>query len=231
MAQGPLVDCCIIKKKSQITSSCAVLIHAGWDRAWSSQLHKRSRSLYGRENMTFSEHVVVMVAKAFAMLGFIRRLSLEFRDSYNLKSFYTSLVGPKLEFASCVCTFSIMMVLTKWNACKGALFNMLWVVWVEQTCLIFHRMRTYAPFCIFAPLQKSNWLHVWCLFSMFWVGELTHQTCYPFSIWSHHDIRLTVPSFCVLISIERTMDFMNQCRVRCNSLAIAMLQCIVLFNG
>jgi hypothetical protein len=52
--------------------------------------------------MTFLEHVVVMVAKVFAMLGFIRRLSLEFRDSYNLKSLYTSLVRPKLEHASFV---------------------------------------------------------------------------------------------------------------------------------
>jgi hypothetical protein len=32
------------------------------------------------EKTTFSKHVDVMVAKAFAMLGFIRRLSLEFRD-------------------------------------------------------------------------------------------------------------------------------------------------------
>jgi hypothetical protein len=38
------------------------------------------------EKMTFSEHVDVMVVKAFAMLGFIRRLSLEFRDPYALKS-------------------------------------------------------------------------------------------------------------------------------------------------
>jgi hypothetical protein len=30
------------------------------------------------EKMTFSEHVDVMVAKVFAMLGFIRRLLLEF---------------------------------------------------------------------------------------------------------------------------------------------------------
>jgi hypothetical protein len=30
--------------------------------------------------MTFSEHVNDMVAKAFVMLGFIRILSLEFRD-------------------------------------------------------------------------------------------------------------------------------------------------------
>jgi hypothetical protein len=34
------------------------------------------------EKMTFSEHVDVMVAKAFAMLGFIRRLSLEFRGDF-----------------------------------------------------------------------------------------------------------------------------------------------------
>jgi hypothetical protein len=55
------------------------------------------------EKMTFSDHVDVMVAKVFAMLGFISRLSLEFRDSYTLKSIYTSLVCPKLKYASCVC--------------------------------------------------------------------------------------------------------------------------------
>jgi hypothetical protein len=54
------------------------------------------------EKMIFSEHVDVMVAKAFAMLGFIRRLSLEFRDLHTLKSLYTSLVRPKLEYTSCV---------------------------------------------------------------------------------------------------------------------------------
>jgi hypothetical protein len=32
------------------------------------------------EKMTFSVHGDVMVAKAFTMLAFIRRLSLEFRD-------------------------------------------------------------------------------------------------------------------------------------------------------
>jgi hypothetical protein len=54
------------------------------------------------ERMTFSEHVDVMVTKAFAMLRFIRRLSFEFRDPYTLKSLYKSLVRPKLEYASCV---------------------------------------------------------------------------------------------------------------------------------
>jgi hypothetical protein len=47
------------------------------------------------EKITLLEYVDVMVAKA-TMLGFIRRLSLEFRDPY------TSLVCPKLEYASFV---------------------------------------------------------------------------------------------------------------------------------
>jgi hypothetical protein len=34
--------------------------------------------------MNFSEHVDVMVDKAFAMLGYTRRLSFKFRDPYNL---------------------------------------------------------------------------------------------------------------------------------------------------
>jgi hypothetical protein len=51
------------------------------------------------EKMTLSEHVN---AKAFAMLGFIRRLSLEFRDPCTVKSLYTSLVRPKPEYASSV---------------------------------------------------------------------------------------------------------------------------------
>jgi uncharacterized protein YkvS len=74
------------------------------------------------EKMIFSEHMDVMVAKAFAMLGFIRRLSLEFRDPYTLKSLYTSLVRPKLEYGSCV-----------WNPYRGGLFDMLCVVWVGRT--------------------------------------------------------------------------------------------------
>jgi hypothetical protein len=53
------------------------------------------------EKMTFSEHVDVMVAKDFAMLGFIRRFSLVFRDPYTLKSPYMSLVHPKLEYVGC----------------------------------------------------------------------------------------------------------------------------------
>jgi hypothetical protein len=54
------------------------------------------------ENMNYLEHVEVMVSKAFAMLGFIRRLSFEFRDPYTLNSLHTYLVCPKLEYTSCV---------------------------------------------------------------------------------------------------------------------------------
>jgi hypothetical protein len=38
------------------------------------------------EKMNFLEHIDVMVGKAFAMLGFYKRLSFEFRDPYTLNS-------------------------------------------------------------------------------------------------------------------------------------------------
>jgi hypothetical protein len=41
-------------------------------------------------------------SKGLCNVRFIRRLSLEFRYPYTLKSLYTSLVRPKLEYASCV---------------------------------------------------------------------------------------------------------------------------------
>jgi hypothetical protein len=52
--------------------------------------------------VSFTEHMDVTVGKAFAMLGFVKRLSREFRDPYTLKTLYVSLVRPKLEYASCV---------------------------------------------------------------------------------------------------------------------------------
>jgi hypothetical protein len=52
--------------------------------------------------MTFVEHIDVIVGRAFATLGFVRRLASEFRDEYTLSMLYTSLVRPKLEHASCV---------------------------------------------------------------------------------------------------------------------------------
>jgi hypothetical protein len=61
------------------------------------------------EKITFSEDVDVMVAKAFAMLGLIRRLSLELRDPYTLKYLYTSLVCKKLEYTQVACGIHSMM--------------------------------------------------------------------------------------------------------------------------
>jgi hypothetical protein len=52
--------------------------------------------------LTFSEHVDVTVSKARQMLGFIMRVGRDFRNPYDLKSFYVSLVMSKLEYASCV---------------------------------------------------------------------------------------------------------------------------------
>jgi hypothetical protein len=49
--------------------------------------------------MCFTEHIDVI--KALAMLGFIRRVSEEFRDPYTLKD-HRSLVRKKLLYASCV---------------------------------------------------------------------------------------------------------------------------------
>jgi hypothetical protein len=44
----------------------------------------------------------VIVSRAFATLGFIRRVASEFREPYTLRTLYTSLVRPKLEHASYV---------------------------------------------------------------------------------------------------------------------------------
>jgi hypothetical protein len=52
--------------------------------------------------MSFTGHIDVTVGKALAMLGFVKRLSYEFRDPYTLKTLYVFLVRPKLEYASCV---------------------------------------------------------------------------------------------------------------------------------
>jgi hypothetical protein len=99
------------------------------------------------EKMNFLEHVDVMVGKAFAMLGFIRRLSFEFRHPYTLKSHYTSLVCLKLEYASCVWSplYDVHThSMTRLNACRDGLYDML--------CLVCHRMSIDVFFCTFTFL-------------------------------------------------------------------------------
>jgi hypothetical protein len=50
--------------------------------------------------MSFSRHATV--GKVLAMLGFVKRLSGEFRDPYTLRTLLVSLVRSKIEYARCV---------------------------------------------------------------------------------------------------------------------------------
>ena len=50
--------------------------------------------------LKFSDHVGMISAKAFSVLGFIRRHASEFTDVYALKSLYCTLVRSILEYAS-----------------------------------------------------------------------------------------------------------------------------------
>lgn len=49
--------------------------------------------------LSFNEHITTTAAKAFAVLGFIRRNACEFRDVYALKTVYCALVRSILEYA------------------------------------------------------------------------------------------------------------------------------------
>jgi hypothetical protein len=90
--------------------------------------------------MNFSEHVDIMVGKAFVMLKFIRRLSFEFRDPYTLKSLYTSLVRQKLSTPAVYGAHSMTCVWTRLNVCRDRfLYDMLCVVWVGRILIIYHR--------------------------------------------------------------------------------------------
>lgn len=52
--------------------------------------------------LTFKEHIDSVVNKGMSMLGFIKRMSREFRDPYTLKALYVSLVRSKIEYACCI---------------------------------------------------------------------------------------------------------------------------------
>lgn len=52
------------------------------------------------EKLTFELHFNRMLNKASSMLGFVKRWAKEFDDPYVIKSLYTSLVRPNLEYAS-----------------------------------------------------------------------------------------------------------------------------------
>jgi hypothetical protein len=44
--------------------------------------------------MSFTGHIDVTFGKALAMLGFVKRLSCEFKEPYTLKTLYVSHVRP-----------------------------------------------------------------------------------------------------------------------------------------
>jgi Reverse transcriptase (RNA-dependent DNA polymerase) len=52
--------------------------------------------------MTLLNHIETIIAKSSRMLGFIKRISKEFKDYYTYKTLFVSLVRPNLEYASSV---------------------------------------------------------------------------------------------------------------------------------
>jgi hypothetical protein len=105
--------------------------------------------------MSFTGHIDVTVGKALAMLGFVRRLSCEFRDPYTLKTLYVSLVRPKLEYSSCVWrwrpfygTHIDRIERVQWKFLRYALLGLQWTdmcnlsLYVDRCALI--RLETLA---------------------------------------------------------------------------------------
>jgi hypothetical protein len=87
--------------------------------------------------MSFSRHIDVTVGKTLAMLGFVKRLSGEFRDPYTLRNLYVSLVHPKLEYASCVWRLFMTWSSVELRVCRGNSLNTRCEVWDGWTCMIF----------------------------------------------------------------------------------------------
>lgn len=54
------------------------------------------------ENLSFNKHMDIVVAKAYAMLGFIKRICRDFRNIETLKSIFFAHVRSHLEYASVV---------------------------------------------------------------------------------------------------------------------------------
>jgi hypothetical protein len=53
--------------------------------------------------MSFLPHIEAIISKSSRMLGFIKRISREFRDPYTHKTLYTSLVRPNVTQFHSLC--------------------------------------------------------------------------------------------------------------------------------
>ena len=56
--------------------------------------------IYFDEKLSFKNHYSYIINKANSMLGFVKRWSKDFPDPYTLKTLFTALVRPNLEYAS-----------------------------------------------------------------------------------------------------------------------------------
>ncbi|XP_055614751.1 uncharacterized protein LOC129761075 [Toxorhynchites rutilus septentrionalis] len=60
----------------------------------------RDLGVVSDSKLTFNEHIATITAKAFSVLGFIRRNASQFTDIYALKALFCTLVRSTLEYAS-----------------------------------------------------------------------------------------------------------------------------------
>lgn len=63
---------------------------------------KKDLGVIFTENLCFNKHVECMIAKAYSMLGFVKRICRDFRNIDALKSVYFAHVRSYLEYASVV---------------------------------------------------------------------------------------------------------------------------------
>jgi hypothetical protein len=102
-------------------------------------------SRQGFSGMHEVEHVV---GKAFVILGFIRRMSIEFRGTYTVRSLYTSLVRPKWSTSAVYGVHSITCMYTRLDV-----YDMLCVVWVGRILTICHHKSVFL--CLDTLVKRS----------------------------------------------------------------------------
>jgi hypothetical protein len=95
--------------------------------------------------MSFLPHIEAIISKSSRMLGFIKRISREFRDPYIHKTLYISLVRPNLEHAACVWSphqsvNSEQLERVQHNVIRYAVRRLPWRVWplpaYDARCLL-----------------------------------------------------------------------------------------------